>query len=190
VAAAKTGMLFSAGIIRTVTRALRDAPRVPLVVDPVMIATSGARLLRDDAMAALCRDLLPMATVITPNLHEAEVLAGCRIRSLDRLMRAAMAIACRFGTACVAKGGHLDGKDVVDVLCVDGQFTLYRAPRARVRQTHGTGCTFSAALTAALAHGTDLEESVALAKSFVSGALRKAVRVGRHTPLNFTWQTP
>jgi hydroxymethylpyrimidine/phosphomethylpyrimidine kinase len=189
VAAAKTGMLFSAEIIRTVTRVLKRAPRLPLVVDPVMIATSGARLLRDDAMAALCRDLLPMATVITPNLHEAEVLAGCRILTLNQLKKAALAISQRFGTACVAKGGHLPGPEVVDVLCAGGEFTLYTAPRARVRETHGTGCAFSAALAAALAHGTNLEESVAVAKCFVGGALRKALPAGRHTPLNFTWQT-
>jgi hydroxymethylpyrimidine/phosphomethylpyrimidine kinase len=189
VAAAKTGMLFSTDIIRTVVRALNQAPRFPLVVDPVMIATSGARLLRDDAMAALCRDLLPMATVLTPNLHEAEILAACRIRKLDDLKKAALLISKRFGTACVAKGGHLDGREVVDVLCVDGEVSLFTAPRLRVRETHGTGCTFSAALTAALAHGTDLHESVAVAKCFVTRALRHALVAGTHSPLNFAWQS-
>jgi hydroxymethylpyrimidine kinase/phosphomethylpyrimidine kinase len=189
VAAAKTGMLFSAEIIKTVTKVLKQGPRFPLVVDPVMIATSGARLLRDDAMAALVRDLLPLATVITPNLHEAEVLVGGRIRKLDDLKKAALLISKRFGVACVAKGGHLEGREVVDVLCVDGELTLYTSPRIRVRETHGTGCTFSAALTAALAHGTDLQESVSVAKCFVSGALRGAVVTGSHAPLNFAWQT-
>ncbi|MEI6147926.1 MAG: bifunctional hydroxymethylpyrimidine kinase/phosphomethylpyrimidine kinase [bacterium] len=189
VAAGKTGMLFSTDIIRTVVRALKQAPRFPLVVDPVMIATSGARLLRDDAMAALCRDLLPMATVLTPNLHEAEILAACRIRKLDDLKKAALLISKRFGTACVAKGGHLDGHEVVDVLCVGGEVSLFTAPRLRVRETHGTGCTFSAALTAALAHGTDLHESVAVAKCFVTRALRHALVAGTHSPLNFAWQS-
>jgi hydroxymethylpyrimidine/phosphomethylpyrimidine kinase len=189
VAAAKTGMLFSTDIIRTVVRALGRKPGFPLVVDPVMIATSGARLLRDDAMEALCRDLLPMATVITPNLHEAELLAGCRIRKLDDLKKAALLISKRFGAACVAKGGHLSGGEVVDVLCCEGELSLYTSPRIKVRETHGTGCTFSAALTAALAHGTDLHESVAVAKCFVTGALRRAIGAGPHAPLNFVWQS-
>jgi hydroxymethylpyrimidine/phosphomethylpyrimidine kinase len=189
VAAAKTGMLFSADIIRAVVRALKQAPRFPLVVDPVMIATSGARLLRDDALSALCYDLLPMATVITPNLNEAEILAACRIHTLDDLKKAALLISKRFGTACMAKGGHLEGREVVDVLCVGGEISLFSSPRIRVRETHGTGCTFSAALTAALAHGTDLHESVAVAKCFVTQALRQAVVAGKHTPLNFAWQT-
>ena len=154
-----------------------------------MIATSGARLLREDAMVALCRELLPLATVITPNLHEAEVLASCRIRTLDQLKTAALVISKRFGTACVAKGGHLSGGKVVDVLCENGELTLYSASRARARETHGTGCTFSAALTAALAHGTPLSEAVAVAKCFVTGALRKATPAGGHTPLNFSWQS-
>lgn len=189
VAAVKTGMLFSAPIIRTATRVLRASPPPFLVVDPVMIATSGARLLREDAMTALCRDLLPLATVVTPNLHEAEVLAGCRIRSVEHLKKAALLIAKRFGIACVAKGGHLEGGSVVDVLCTDGAITLYTARRCRVRETHGTGCTFSAALTAALAHGTELSEAVAVAKCFVNGALRNACVAGSHRPLNFGWQS-
>ena len=189
VAAAKTGMLFSAEIIRTVARRLKAGRRLPLVVDPVMISTSGTRLLRKDAMIALCHELLPLATVVTPNLHEAEVLAGCRIRTLDELKTAALLISKRFGVACVAKGGHLAGGKVVDVLCVNGEFTLYTAPRVRVRETHGTGCTFSAALTAALAHGTDLQAAAAVAKCFVSGALRKALPTGTHTSLNFAWQS-
>jgi hydroxymethylpyrimidine/phosphomethylpyrimidine kinase len=126
---------------------------------------------------------------LTPNLHEAEILAACRIRKLDDLKKAALLISKRFGTACVAKGGHLDGREVVDVLCVDGEVSLFTAPRLRVRETHGTGCTFSAALTAALAHGTDLHESVAVAKCFVTRALRHALVAGTHSPLNFAWQS-
>ena len=185
VAAAKTGMLFSAPIIRAVARELKRGPTFPLVVDPVMVATSGARLLRKDAMQTLCRLLLPMATVITPNLQEAEILADCRIRKLSDLTAAARRIAHRFSTACLAKGGHLDGKQVVDVLCVEDTITLYTLPRARVAGTHGTGCTFSAALTAALASGNELHEAVAIAKAFVTTALRTGRPAGRHTPLNF-----
>lgn len=186
VSATKTGMLFSTTVIRAVARSLRQVECGPLVVDPVMVSTSGSRLLRQDAMEALCREILPQATAITPNLNEAEILAGCRIRSLKELQTACRAIAMRFGTACIAKGGHLAGGKVVDVLCTGSDdLTLYTAPRVRIRGTHGTGCTFSAALTAALAVGEPLHEAVALAKQFVTHALRTARPAGRHHPLDF-----
>jgi hydroxymethylpyrimidine/phosphomethylpyrimidine kinase len=185
VAATKTGMLFSAEIIHAVAKSLKTVKCGPLVVDPVMVATSGARLLKQDAMETLFRELLPMATVITPNVNEAEILAGCRIKTLKDLKMAALIISKRFGTACMAKGGHLAGGEVVDILCVDNEFTLYTAPRVRLRGTHGTGCTFSAALTAALAMGEELHEAVAIAKSFVTQALKQARPTGKHYPLNF-----
>ena len=175
VAAAKTGMLYSAPVIRSVARCLERDRHFPLVVDPVMIATSGARLLRHDAESELLRRILPLATVITPNLDEAEVLAGTRIRSLRDLQAGARAIARRFGTACVAKGGHLPGNRVVDVLCTgDDDLTLYTSTRVRVSGTHGTGCTFSAALTAALAKGESLHEAVAVAKAYVTDTIRRS----------------
>lgn len=186
VAATKTGMLFSTPVIQAVARTMKHTECGPLVVDPVMVSTSGSRLLRQDAIKALCREILPLATVITPNLNEAEILAGCHIRSLKDLQKACRAISMRFGTACVAKGGHLAGGEVVDVLCTgDDDLTLYTAPRVRIRGTHGTGCTFSAALTAALALGEPLHEAVALAKHFVTRALETARPAGRHHPLNF-----
>lgn len=186
VAATKTGMLFSADIIHAVARTLKTVACGPLVVDPVMVATSGARLLKQDAIRTLFRELLPLATVITPNLNEAEILASCKIRTLKDLQTAALVISKRFGTACLAKGGHLTGGKVVDVLAVDGELTHYTAPRVRLRgTTHGTGCTFSAALTAALANGDDLHEAVAIAKNFVTQALKEAHPAGRHYPLHF-----
>lgn len=185
VAATKTGMLFSSDIIHTVAKTLKTVESGPLVVDPVMVATSGARLLKQDAIQTLFRELLPLATVITPNLNEAEILAGCRIKTLKDLKAAALVISKRFGTACLAKGGHLEGNKVVDVLCMESELTLYTAPRIRLRGTHGTGCTFSAALTAALAKGEDLHEAVAIAKSFVTQALKYARPAGRHYPLHF-----
>ncbi len=185
VAATKTGMLFSADIIHAVAKTLKTVSCGPLVVDPVMVATSGTRLLKLDAMEALFRDILPRATVITPNLNEAEILAGCKIKSLHDLLKAALVISKRFGTACLAKGGHLDGSKVVDVLCVDNELTLYTAPRVSLRGTHGTGCTFSAALTAALANHENLHEAVAIAKSFVTNALKHARPAGKHYPLSF-----
>ncbi len=188
VAAIKTGMLFSAGIIRTVTRSLKPLAGVPLVIDPVMVATSGARLLQEDAIDSLCRRLLPMATVITPNLHELEILADRPIRSLDELTAAAVSVSQRFGVACAAKGGHLSGAAVVDVLAVGAHLTLFSGKRIRVGQTHGTGCTFSAALAAGLARGYTLETAMGKAKDYVAGALQHAARIGRHTPLNFDWR--
>ena len=142
-----------------------NSRKYPLVVDPVMISTSGTRLLRRDAEDALCRDLLPLATVITPNLDEAAVLAQSRIQTLQDMKAAALTISRRFRTACLVKGGHLTGGRVTDVLCLDEELTLYTAPRVKVRETHGTGCTFSAALTAALAQGEPLHEAVAIAKN-------------------------
>lgn len=185
VAAVKTGMLFSPAIIRAVAGALVKHRGVPVVVDPVMIATSGARLLKEDAVRSLCSDLIPRATVVTPNVPEAEVLSGIRIRSLKDLRAAACMISDRFGVACVAKGGHVGGASVVDVLSVGGSPTCYDSPRVKVRETHGTGCTFSAALAASLALGEPLEDAVAAAKAFVTRALRTARPAGRHYPLNF-----
>jgi hydroxymethylpyrimidine/phosphomethylpyrimidine kinase len=186
VGATKTGMLFSAATIHAVARIVKRVECGPLIVDPVMVATSGARLLKPEAMEALFREILPLATVITPNLNEAEILAGCRITSLKELQKAALIISKRFGTACLAKGGHLTGGNVVDVLCLDNELTLYTVPRVRLKgTTHGTGCTFSAALTAALAMGEALHEAVAIAKQFVTCALQQARPAGRHFPLNF-----
>ncbi|MEI6355775.1 MAG: bifunctional hydroxymethylpyrimidine kinase/phosphomethylpyrimidine kinase [Verrucomicrobiota bacterium] len=162
VAATKTGMVFSDSVIRAVVRCLRQSLTGPLVVDPVMVSTSGARLLRRNAMDAMLNGLLPLATVLTPNRDEAEILAGGQIRTLQQLQKAARVIARRFNTACLAKGGHLAGTEVVDVLCTgDDDLTLYTAPRVRIRGTHGTGCTFSAALTAALALGAGVDILVA-----------------------------
>jgi hydroxymethylpyrimidine/phosphomethylpyrimidine kinase len=187
VAATKTGMLFSETVIRTVVRCLRQSMTGPLVVDPVMVSTSGTRLLRRDAMDAMLNGLLPLATVLTPNLDEAEILAGGRIRTPQHLQKAARVIARRFDTACLVKGGHLTGAQVVDVLCTgDDDLTLYTAPRIRTHGTHGTGCTFSAALTAALAQGDPLHEAVARAKQFVTQALTRARRAGDHYPLSFS----
>ncbi len=183
--AAKTGMLFSSEIIRAVARCFAALPPFPLVVDPVMIATSGARLLKEDAVLALCGELFPLATVVTPNAPEAEVLCGRRIHTLADLKNAAFEISDRFGIACVAKGGHIARSVVVDVLCDNGEITLFDSPRVKARETHGTGCTFSAALAAALAKGEPLVDAVAAAKAFVTTALQRSARTGRHYPLNF-----
>ena len=184
VGAAKTGMLYSAGIIRSVAgEDVREGIPI-LVVDPVMVATSGARLLKADAEEALCNELLPQARVVTPNLHEAEILAGHAISSGDDMMAAAREIGRRYDVACVVKGGHLPGGEVVDALFDEGEERMFVAARVEGVETHGSGCAFSAALTALLARGLLLDESVRLAKDFVHAALEKAVTVGRHQALN------
>jgi len=192
VCAAKTGMLYSQAIIRLVADTVRECGIPLLVVDPVMVATSGARLLRDDAVDALCSVLLPRATVITPNLPEAEILTGHKIESEEELEKAAGEISAKFGAACIAKGGHLGNpsaslragaENVVDVLCAAGKTTVFSSPRISVAETHGTGCTFSAALTACLALGETLERATERAKKYVSDALRHAPQAGSHHPL-------
>lgn len=187
VAAAKTGMLFSADIIRAMASPEVQQRLPVLVVDPVMVATSGDRLLQPDAIDVLGRYLLPLARVITPNLHEAEILCGHGIASESELRQAAREISERFDVACVVKGGHLGGDDVVDVLMDEGQELVLRGPRIEAAETHGCGCTYSAALTAYLARGELLAVAVAKAKDFVTGALEHAVATGRHRPLSFCW---
>lgn len=173
VAAAKTGMLYSAAIIGAVAGTIKRR-RIPwLVVDPVMIATSGARLLRRDAASALCNLLLPLADVITPNLPEAEALCRQKIGNLRDMESAAREIGTRYRAACVVKGGHLPGNKVVDVLFSAGRIYAFRSERLPVA-THGTGCMFSAALTALLAHGADLPEAIWGAKHYVHGVLKRA----------------
>jgi hydroxymethylpyrimidine/phosphomethylpyrimidine kinase len=185
VGAAKTGMLYSAEIVRLVAAEdIREGIPI-LVVDPVMVAASGARLLQADAIHAIKNELLPQARVVTPNLHEAEILCGHAISSIDELREAAREIGDQFDVACVAKGGHLGGDDVVDVLYDEGEEHVFRAPRVPARQTHGAGCTFSAALTAYLARKELMHEAVRKAKIFVHNALAHALTVGRQQPLNF-----
>ena len=186
VAVAKTGMLYSAGIVRAVAEAVKRRRLRRLVVDPVMIATSGTSLLRADAVRVLQRDLLPLAEVATPNLPEAESLCGHAIRTRRELGLAAREIAERYGCACALKGGHMAGRVVVDVLWADGVLHEFELPRVRIRETHGTGCTFSAALAAHLALGCELPEAVRRAKAYVQSALAHAPAVGRHRPLGFT----
>lgn len=183
--AAKTGMLFDAAIIRTVAAHWRRAaPGVPLVVDPVMVATSGARLLRPDAIRALTGLLLPLATLITPNLDEAALLVGGPLRTLDELRGAARALHREFGAAVLAKGGHLATPgEAVDVFFDGRREELLRAQRIAGVSTHGTGCTYSAAVAAGLARGLPLRRAVRAAKDFITAAITGSRRVGRHTVL-------
>ena len=184
VAALKTGMLANTGIIGAVARVLRVSRVGPLVVDPVMVAKSGDRLLDSDAVAALTRDLLPLAAVVTPNLPEAEVLTGMAVRTLEDQREAARRIVRLGARAVVVKGGHSASTDIVDVL-FDGQtFTEFRAERVPGTSTHGTGCTFSAAIAAQLALGKTLADAVPLAQAYVATAIRNAPGLGDgHGPM-------
>lgn len=172
VKAVKTGMLYSPAIIRAVAREVQKKKSGILVVDPVMIATSGNRLIQSRALTILCSELLPLATVITPNIPEAEWLSGRNITNLAEAQAVAVELACKFNTACVVKGGHLRAGTVTDILCVRGKIFEFQTRRIAVDSTHGTGCRFSAALTACLAKGLSLPRAVNQAQKFVAGSLK------------------
>lgn len=176
VRAVKTGMLYSADILRTVVQSLRAAAAkfgpVPLVVDPVMVATSGARLLEPEALEVYQSELLAMASLITPNLDEAAVLVGENIGSRDAMCEAGRLLARRYETAILMKGGHLKEDSAADLLVLaDGREYWFEAPFVRGVSTHGTGCTYSAAIASELGLGRSLEEAVARSKKFVSRAI-------------------
>jgi hydroxymethylpyrimidine/phosphomethylpyrimidine kinase len=174
VAAIKTGMLFSAAHVTAVAEVLQRHTLVQLVVDPVMIASTGAPLLEADAIAAYQELLLPLARLITPNLPEAEALLGERIAGESALEPAARRLAEIFGGAVLLKGGHLDGPECVDLLVDQGEVRRFAAARIPVAGSHGTGCTLSAAITAALAHGEPLPRAVETAKNFLGETLRRS----------------
>ena len=182
--AVKTGMLFSAEIIRVVAGFFKKQKRPALVVDPVMISTSGASLLKPAAIKNLREQLLPLATLITPNLDEAEILTGHNITSVEAMRAAAREIHARFGCAVLVKGGHLRGmREAVDFLFDGRSEWLLRAPFVKGVSTHGTGCTYSAAITAALALGHNLPHAVAIGKRHVTAAIRQSYRIGKHFAL-------
>jgi hydroxymethylpyrimidine/phosphomethylpyrimidine kinase len=171
VAAIKTGLLFSEKIITEIARTLREHRSIPLVIDPVMVATSGDALLQDDAIQIYERDLFPLARLLTPNLNEAARLTGQPIGDLAAMRDAGEILAKKYGVAVLLKGGHLAGDQAIDLLFVDGNVIEFSAPFSRGIATHGTGCTYSAAITAGLANGLSLEEAVRRAKEFVTAAI-------------------
>ena len=187
--AAKTGMLVNAGIVDAVVACVRalDIPR--LVVDPVMVATSGERLLREDAVAKLKRELLRRAYVVTPNRLEAEILTGRSVGSMAEAREAARRIHDLGAASVILKGGDLPGSQAVDIL-FDGQtFHEFAGPRLASRNTHGTGCTFGAAVAALLARGTSLVDATQTAKKYVEESIRHGIPFGRgRGPLNHSWQ--
>ena len=185
VRAAKTGMVYSAEIIRAVAQAdVRQGIPV-LVVDPVMFSKGGSRLFEDDALDAFCSDLLPQARLMTPNIAEAEALWNKSIDSVDDIKRAACDIGNRFDTACVITGGDLQGDDAIDFLYDEGEEYIFTATRIKDAHMHGSGCAFSAAITAFLANGELISDAVGKAKEFVYKAIETSVKIGNHQPLNF-----
>ncbi len=181
VKALKTGMLATADVIAAVAEKLARRPRVKKVIDPVMVATSGARLLADDAVAALAERLLPLATVITPNLPEAEVLLGDAIETAADLPLAAKTLARKFRCAVLVKGGHVGAKAAADVLFDGRRVRTFSCPRiARPVSTHGTGCTLAASIAAGLALGAPLASAVEDAKFYVYEAIKLSYHIGRN----------
>jgi hydroxymethylpyrimidine/phosphomethylpyrimidine kinase len=181
----KTGMLANRAIIRAVASKIREYECERVVVDPVMVAASGARLLEEDAVETYKRELFPLATVVTPNVPEAEALTGLQIRSERDQKEAARAMKRLGPRYVVVKGGHLNGEESVDLLFDGRTFKEFRAERIATKNTHGTGCTFASAVACGLARRLPVEDSVAAAKEYVTSAIRASFAVGRgHGPLN------
>ena len=182
--AVKIGMVSSAELIAVIAEKLRQYGAERVVVDPVMVATSGAKLLRDDAIQALTSQLLPLATVLTPNIPEAEILSGLTITDAAGMEAAARTISQRYGCAVLCKGGH-QINDADDLLWRSGCGKWFRGKRIANPNTHGTGCTLSSAIAANLAKGYDLDRSVERAKAYISGALAAMLDLGRGSgPMN------
>jgi hydroxymethylpyrimidine/phosphomethylpyrimidine kinase len=182
--AAKTGMLANAAIVEAVSAAVRDLDIPFLVVDPVMIAKSGDRLIDEEAVGAMTTELLRQAFLVTPNIPEAEALTGITIRTDQDRREAARRIAALGVTAVVIKGGHLPSDDIVDLLYEHGEVVEFRHARVPGRHTHGTGCTFSAAITSHLALGRTLREAIPLAQAYIAEAIRQGPELGKgHGPM-------
>lgn len=187
--AVKTGMLSSALIVETVAHFLAAHKEIPLVVDPVMVATSGAVLLEKEAIESYKQRLIPLATLITPNIPEAEVLSKMEIRNLEDMKEAAKRLMDLGPSAVLVKGGHLV-EEAQDVLYDGKAFHVFKGERIDTENTHGTGCTLSSAIAAGLAKGLPLEDAVGEAKIYMTGAIRRAVSdsVGHgHGPVHHFW---
>lgn len=184
-AAFKTGMLATAELVRTVAECIRENNLPNFVLDPVMVATSGDRLLDEDAEQTVVEHLLPLATVVTPNLDETSILIGEPVEDLAGMRRAAKRLVDQGARAALVKGGHLQAEELIDVLFDGSRFQEWRRPKLDTRSTHGTGCTLSAGIAAGLAHGRHLTAAVEDALSFVHRAMRAAPGLGAgHGPLN------
>ena len=187
--AVKTGMLANAAIIEVVAAKVKEHALPFLVVDPVIVAKSGDRLLREDAVRALRELLLPLADVVTPNIPEAEDLTGRPVRTDEEVRAAARELQALGARNVVVKGGHREGDTVVDVLFDGRAFHEFASPRIETRSTHGTGCTFASAIAAFLARQEAVPDAVRRAKDYLTEALRRAEPIGHgHGPVNHFWQ--
>ena len=187
--AVKTGMLANAAIVSAVAATIRRLGLSHLVVDPVMIAKGGDRLLEESAIQAIRRDLLPLAEVVTPNIPEAQELSGLPIATLEEMRSAGRRILSLGPRVVLVKGGHLGGKDSIDLaLSAEGE-EEFRSPRIDSVHTHGTGCTLASAIAACLAQGLTVNASIAAAKAYLDGAIAHAPRIGGgHGPLGHFWR--
>ncbi|WP_407434547.1 bifunctional hydroxymethylpyrimidine kinase/phosphomethylpyrimidine kinase [Treponema sp.] len=183
----KIGMVAQSEIIKTIAERLRFYEIKNIVVDPVMVATSGAKLIDDEAIETLKSELLPIATVCTPNIPEAEILSGMKIESADDMIKAAKTISEKFSCAVLCKGGH-NLNDANDLLFENGNYKWFNGKRIDNPNTHGTGCTLSSAIAANLAKGSSLEEAVKKAKDYISGALAAMLDLGKgRGPMNHAY---
>ncbi|MGH9612027.1 MAG: bifunctional hydroxymethylpyrimidine kinase/phosphomethylpyrimidine kinase, partial [Bryobacteraceae bacterium] len=181
--AAKTGALGNAAVVKAIA-ALAEMFQFPLIVDPVMIGKHGAPLLDEDAREALIHELIPRATLLTPNIPEAEVLTGLRVTTIDEMKSAAERLLKLGAKSVVIKGGHAQGP-ATDILLHEGEWYEFPAARIATRHTHGTGCTFSAAITAELARSKSMTQALACAKKYVTEAIKTTPELGRGTgPVN------
>jgi hydroxymethylpyrimidine/phosphomethylpyrimidine kinase len=187
--AVKIGMLANAEIVTAVASAVRALKLSNLVLDPVMVAKGGDRLLREDAVEAIRTALLPLVDIVTPNITEAEVLAGIPVRTPEEMYEAGRRILAMGPGVVLVKGGHLEGPESVDVAVTTAATFELRGRRIQSVHTHGTGCTLSSAIAANLALGRPTRESLSLAREYLEGAIAHAPRIGRgHGPLNHFWR--
>ena len=185
VASVKTGMLSSSAIVEAVAQKLQQYKPQAIVVDPVMISKSKFPLLKAEAINSLKHSLIPLATVITPNIYEAELLAEQEIRTTDEAKSAAKTIAKLGCHAVLVKGGHLDDEKAIDVLYCDEDWSFFEAERVDTKNTHGTGCTYSAAIATHLALGKGLIEAIQASKTYITNAIKHSLDIGHgHGPTN------
>lgn len=184
--AIKCGMLYCSELIERIAEIISEFPKTPIfVLDPVMYAKGGAALLQPTAIGTLKSKLIPAATLITPNVPEAEALLGHGIKDMEAMPNAASELLDLGPGAVLLKGGHIDGSEVTDILAYDGGLRSYSSPRLRTKNTHGTGCTLASAVTAGLAQEMSLESAVETARQYVFGAIESAPGFGAgHGPLN------
>ncbi len=187
--AVKIGMVSSVKLIETISEKLKYYNARNIVIDPVMISTSGSKLLKDDAIETLKNSLFPQAVILTPNIPEASVLSGISINNEANMIKAAEIISNQFGCAVLCKGGH-KVNDANDLLYYNHKYKWFMGEKINNKNTHGTGCTLSSAIACGLAKGMDLEASIQLAKDYVSGALKAMLDLGKGSgPLNHMWNT-